>query len=115
MVGINLLKGISKNFFVSLVGVGLIWLAFSLWAYSFYQIYHNESILSTQSLSIEEVWKAQGALQWWNNFFTTTILPLCLILALVGIFIFVIGLVREDGWKLSDSVKIEVIEADEEE
>ena len=96
MVGINLLKGISKNFFVSLVGVGIVWLAFSLWAYSFYQIHYNESILSTQSLSIEEEWKAQGALQWWNTFFTTTILPLSLILALVGLVILIIGLVRED-------------------
>ena len=95
--------------------MGLIWLAFSLWAYSFYQIYYNESILSTQSLSIEEVWNAQGALQWWNNFFTTTIIPLSLILALVGLVILIIRLVRADGCKLSDSVKIEIIDADEEE
>ena len=42
-------------------------------------------MLATQNLSIEELWFYEGALQWWQNTFTTTILPTTQILTTTGI------------------------------
>jgi len=38
----------------------------------------------TQNLSIEEVWRYEGALNWWKTVYSTAIIPITSILALSG-------------------------------
>ena len=111
-----MLKGNIKKNLIFIVGLGLVWLAFGVWGYSYYQINTNESIVASQSSSIEQVLKAKGALEWWNNYYTTTTIPLSIILSLAGIIILIMTvLAKEKGWKVSDFIKIEIVKADEEE
>ena len=56
-------------------GVLLLAAALTILVTSIIEIKSNEIMLATQTLSIEEVWAYEGALQWWQNTFTTTILP----------------------------------------
>lgn len=66
-------------------GVLLLAAALIILVLSLIEIKSNEIMLATQNLSIEEVWLYEGALQWWQNIFTTTILPTTQILTTTGI------------------------------
>ena len=68
-----------------LIGLILIISALSIWIYSIIELKGNEILLTTQNIPIEEVWRAKGALQWWKNFYTTTIIPATTILIISGI------------------------------
>ena len=69
----------------TLIGLILIISALSILIYSILELKTNETILVTQNIPIEETWRAQGALQWWQNFYTTTLIPATTILTLSGI------------------------------
>jgi uncharacterized membrane protein (DUF373 family) len=81
----NRLINPKKMNFTVLLGLALIILGLSIWIFSVIEIKSNELILTTQNVRIEEIWQAEGALQWWNNFYATTIIPATAILALAGI------------------------------
>jgi hypothetical protein len=81
----NRLINIKKMNFTVLLGLALIILGLSIWIFSVIEIKSNELILTTQNVRIEEIWQAEGALQWWNNFYATTIIPATTILTLAGI------------------------------
>ena len=74
-----------KNHLLKWIGLILIIAALSIWIYSITELKSNEIMLTTQNLSIEEVWQYEGALQWWNNTYTTTIIPLTAILTTLGV------------------------------
>lgn len=66
------------------VGLLLIIAALTIWFFSFIELKSNEIMLTTQ-LSIEEVWRYEGALQWWKNAYVTVVLPTIGILTISGI------------------------------
>jgi hypothetical protein len=66
-------------------GVLLLAAALTILVTSIIEIKSNEIMLATQTLSIEEMWAYEGALQWWQNTFTTIILPTTGILTISGI------------------------------
>lgn len=57
----------------------------SLWLYSTAVIFGHEQMLATSNLPIEEVWRYEGALQWWRNTYTTAIIPWTILLAAAGL------------------------------
>jgi hypothetical protein len=66
------------------IGLLLIIAAFAIWLFSFIELRSNEIMLTTQ-LSIEEVWRYEGALQWWKAAYNTAIIPATAILSFSGI------------------------------
>ena len=68
-----------------LIGLTLIILGLSIWVFSVIELKSNELIMANQNVRIEEFWQAEGALQWWNNFYATIIIPATTILTLSGI------------------------------
>ena len=73
-----------KIFNLTRIGLLLVIVAVSIWLYSVIELASNEVMLA-QNLSIEEVWRYEGALQWWRNFYATAIIPATAVLALSGI------------------------------
>jgi hypothetical protein len=63
----------------------LIITALSIWIYSLIELKSNEIMLTTQNLSIDEIWRYEGALQWWKNTYQTTIIPITTILSISGV------------------------------
>ena len=72
-----------KNHYTLWIGLSIIIAATSIWICSIIEIISNEFML-TQNLPIKEVWRIEGALQWWKNAYWTTILPTWGILTLSG-------------------------------
>ena len=68
-----------------LIGLFLIIVGLSIWIYSAIELISNEVLLANQNIPIEEVWRAEGALQWWKNVYATAIIPATTILTLSGI------------------------------
>ena len=81
----NQLINITKLNFTLLIGLALIFSAISICVFSVIELKSNELILTNQNSKIEELWQAEGALQWWKNFYATTIVPATAILTLTGI------------------------------
>ena len=81
----NWIKNHKKLNLTVWVGLLLIIAALSIWLYSIIELKGNEIMLTTQNLSIEEVWRYEGALQWWKNAYTTAIIPATAILTISGI------------------------------
>ena len=81
------MDGIKKPKNKLIVGFGLllIIIAFTIWLISIIEIKSNEIILATQNLSVEEFEFYQGSLQWWNNIYNNSILPIGGILVLTGL------------------------------
>ena len=67
------------------IGLLLIITALSIWIFSIAELEGNEIKLTTQNLSIDEIWRYEGALQWWKNVYMTAIIPATAVLALSGI------------------------------
>lgn len=65
-------------------GLLLIFSALSICLISIIELVSNEVML-TQNLSMEEVWRYEGALKWWKVVYNTTILPATAILMVSGI------------------------------
>jgi len=80
LININIKPNLAK-----IIGLLLIISALSIWTYSIIELQSNEAILANQKSPIDQVWRAQGALQWWQNFYSTTIIPATTILILSGI------------------------------
>lgn len=74
-----------KNDLPKWIGITLIIVALSIWIYSITELKSNEIMLATQNLGVEEVWQYEGALQWWKNTYTTTIIPITAILVTLGV------------------------------
>jgi hypothetical protein len=73
-----------KNFNLSVwIGLALMLAALTVWLLSIIELTSNE-IMLTQNLSIEEVWRYEGALNWWKATYNTAIIPTTAILALSG-------------------------------
>jgi hypothetical protein len=81
----NRLINTTKLNFTLLIGLALIFSAISICVFSIIELKSNELILTNQNFEIEELWQAEGALQWWNNFYATIIVPATAILTLTGI------------------------------
>ena len=74
-----------KMNFTVLIGLALIISALSIWLFSVIELKSNELIITNQNVRMEELWQAEGAIQWWNNFYATITVPVTTILALTGI------------------------------
>ena len=81
----NLITNHKKHNLTILIGLILTISALSIWICSIIELKSNEIMLATQNIPLEEVWRYEGALQWWKNFYTTTIIPATTILSLAGI------------------------------
>jgi len=81
----NWMKNQKKLNLAVLMGLVLIIAALSIWFVSIIEIKGKEIILATQDLRLEEVWRYEGALQWWKNAYVTTIFPATAILTISGI------------------------------
>ena len=83
-----------------LIGLTLIISALSIWGYSIIELNTNQSILMNQNSTMEQIWKAEGALQWWTNFYPTTAISVTAVLTLSGIAIILspklIGLKKQE-------------------
>lgn len=66
------------------IGIFLLIVALAVWVISIIEIVGNEVML-TQNLSIEEMWRFDGALNWWQAIYSTIIIPSTIILVLSGI------------------------------
>jgi hypothetical protein len=62
----------------------LIITALSIWIHSLIELKSNEIMLTNQNLSMEEIWRYEGALQWWKNTYETTIIPITSMLLILG-------------------------------
>ena len=67
------------------IGTFLLIVALSVWVVSIIELVGNEVML-TQNLPIEEIWRFEGALNWWQTIYSTIIIPTTIILVLSGIF-----------------------------
>ena len=66
------------------IGTFLLIVALAVWVVSIIELVGNEVML-TQNLPIEEVWRFEGALNWWQAIYSTIIIPTTIILVLSGI------------------------------
>jgi hypothetical protein len=73
-----------KKLNLTRIGLLLVILAMGIWIIAIIELVSNEVML-TQNLSIEEVWRYEGALQWWKNVYATAIIPVTAVLTLSGI------------------------------
>ena len=96
------------------IGLLLLATALTIMVISLVEIKSNEITLATQTLTIEEVWTYEGALQWWQNTFTLTILPTTEILTIFGIVtlltsqllnFFIKRLTKKPSYRAKDSWK----------
>ena len=71
--------------FTKWIGLLLLVAALIIWGHSIIELKSNEIMLSTQNLSIQETRAYAGALQWWQNAYTSAYLPTTGILTLAGI------------------------------
>ena len=81
----NWIKNLKQPDLTVWIGLLLIIAALSIWIFSIAELKGNEIMLTTQNLSIEEVWRYEGALQWWKNLYLTAIIPTTAVLTLSGI------------------------------
>jgi len=81
----HLIKNNNKLNFTNIIGLILIISAISIWTYSTIELKGNEAILANQKSTIDQVWRAKGALPWWENFYSTTVIPATIILTLSAI------------------------------
>ena len=72
------------NLFI-LIGLALIVSALSILAFSLIEIKTNELVLTNQNAMMDDLWRAEGAIQWWSNVYATIIVPATTILAVTGI------------------------------
>ena len=73
-----------KNINLSVwIGLALIVAALSIWLLSIIELTSNE-IMLTENLPIEEVWRYEGALNWWKATYNTAIIPTTVILVISG-------------------------------
>lgn len=79
------------------------------------QIDYNQSIISNQNSPSEQVLKARGDLECWNSFCITYLSPVTSVLVFTGAMMLSFVVVKEKNWKLSDFIKIEIIETEQEE
>jgi hypothetical protein len=82
--GIGGMEKHKKNYAVWF-GLLLIAAALIIWLCSIIEIKSDEIMLTTQNLSMEEVWRYEGALQWWENAYFTAVLPAAGILTISGL------------------------------
>jgi len=68
-----------------IVGLILIISAISFWAYSSIELKGYEVLITNPKLAIDQVNSAQVALSWWENFYSTIVNPVTIILILSGI------------------------------
>jgi hypothetical protein len=80
----NWINNYGKKFNLARIGLLLVIVAVSIWLCSVIELKSNEVMLA-QNLSIEEVWRYEGALQWWKSVYATAIIPVTAVLALSGI------------------------------
>ncbi len=66
------------------IGISLLVITLSIWLFSIIELKSNEIMLA-KDLPIEEVWRYEGALNWWKAFYQTIIIPTTSILSIVGI------------------------------
>jgi len=113
---VELIKKCRRMHFTFFVGFALISLGLIIWLYSIFELKSCEFGLN-QNLAIEQIWRLEGALLWWENFYTSTIIPATTAFAITGIVLVSFGLIqtKKPGIKISDFIKIEIIEADSEE
>ena len=71
---------------IKLLGLVLIVIGVSIWITAIVELTSNEVMLN-QDLSIENVWRYEGALQWWENAYLKTILPAIGLLVVSGIIL----------------------------
>jgi hypothetical protein len=69
-----------------LLGLLLIAIGIIIWTISIIELTSNEVML-TQNLSAEDMWRYEGALQWWQNMYTTAIIPATVALIIFGILL----------------------------
>jgi hypothetical protein len=69
-----------------LLGLLLVAIGVSVWVIAIVELTSNEVMLN-QDLSIEDVWRYEGALQWWENAYLTTIIPAIGLLVVSGIIL----------------------------
>ena len=102
--------------FVFLLGVFFIVLGLGVFVVSVVMIGFHESVLADESASQQEIWDSEGALIWWKDFCLGVASPLALILIIIGLMVEICDwkFLSKRDWKLSDFIKIEIIEEDEE-
>jgi hypothetical protein len=68
------------------------WIAFILyisglilWVISIIMLKFYESMLTNPNLPLEQLWRIEGALQWWNNYTSHTAIPIIITLILIGL------------------------------
>ena len=74
----------NKKFTVGL-GVVLVFAGIGVFLVSNFEINGLEAMLANESLSVEEVWRFEGALQWWRKTYVTVTLPVSVFLLISGI------------------------------
>lgn len=101
--------------FVFLLGVLFIVLGLGVFVASFVMINYHESVLANEGAGQQEIWDSEGALIWWKDFYLGIGAPIAVALIILGwIAVIVDWIMTKKGWKLSDFIKIEIIEEDEE-
>jgi len=67
------------------IGILLLIVGSSIWLYSNWEIMVNEKILASSSLTIQEVWRYEGALQYWKTAYSIIITPTTVIFVTTGL------------------------------
>jgi hypothetical protein len=88
-MGYELMKKQQYLRIIMMLGLLLVAIGITIWTISIIEIKSNELML-TQNLSIEDVWRYQGALQWWEDLYTTVTIPATSVLLVSGI-VFILG------------------------
>jgi hypothetical protein len=88
------LKKTNRQQLIVLTSVLLIIVGLSIWLYATSVIQEHEQLLNTSSLTQEEIWTYEGALQWWKTTSATTVTPVVVIMTTAGF----VGLLGPTVW-----------------
>jgi len=83
-------KKINRSRLTVLTAILLLTAGCSIWLYTNSVIQGHTQILNSSNLTPEEAWNYEGALQWWTNTYTTTIMPLTAVMITAG-FVTLVG------------------------
>ena len=85
MYAIKNLKKMNRFRLTVLTAILLLITGLSIWLYTTSVIQSHTQILDSSKLSTAEMWSYEGSLRWWKTTYTTTILPLTVIMITAGV------------------------------
>jgi hypothetical protein len=85
MFALKNLKNLNRTRIMTLTAILLVIAGFSTLLYTTSVIQGYTQVLGSSKLTAEEMWSYEGSLQWWQNTYTTAILPITAAMITAGL------------------------------